>query len=270
MILDSAGLWNRIRQALGLTGAPEIARKLGLSKQSVYLWEKGKMPGLDTLAVIAESSNVSLDWLLTGRGSKLLGAPENSRIAGDTFSVYLGEAERRVLRERATEAGRTPDAEVREIVLEWMIERGYIRDAVTPADLIFFGEDVPELVSMRLLGEVAAGRPIAVFEQEEMVMVAQDFKVKGRDHFVLRVRGDSMVEEGIFDKDLVICYKSSEARDGQTVVALIDGDSATVKRFHRDRDKVRLEPANPRYEAVVLPADRVVIQGIVVGVQRRT
>jgi repressor LexA len=87
--------------------------------------------------------------------------------------------------------------------------------------------------------------------------------------FVLRVQGDSMIDEQIRNGDLVIIENREARGQGETVVALIDGSEATLKRLYRDGPRLRLEPANPRMEAMVFPADRVRVQGVAVGVIRK-
>ncbi len=120
-----------------------------------------------------------------------------------------------------------------------------------------------------LLGVVAAGQPIEAILSYETVRVPRDMIGRERT-FALRVRGDSMINEQIRDGDLIIIESRDTAENGQTVVALIDGSDATVKRFHQGRNHVRLEAANPSYEPIfVKPADRVRIQGIVIGVIRK-
>ena len=119
-----------------------------------------------------------------------------------------------------------------------------------------------------LLGVVAAGQPIEAILSNETVEVPRDM-VRGRT-YALRVRGDSMIGDNICDGDLIVVSSRQTAENGQTVVALIDGADATVKRFYKGRDHVRLEASNPRYKPIVLkPADRLNIQGVVVGVIRK-
>jgi len=120
-----------------------------------------------------------------------------------------------------------------------------------------------------LLGVVAAGQPIEAILSNDVVCIPPD--LLGRGHtFALRVRGDSMIEEHIADGDFVIVESRRTAENGQTVVALVDGSDATVKRFYREGAQVRLEPANSNYEPIIVsPADRVSIQGIVIGVIRK-
>jgi repressor LexA len=120
-----------------------------------------------------------------------------------------------------------------------------------------------------LLGVVAAGAPIEAVLNYESVCIPRDMMRQGR-MFALRVRGDSMIDEQIRNDDLIILQAQQTAENGQTVVALIDGSDATVKRFYGGRNQVRLEPANPNYEPIVVqPPQRVQIQGVVVGVIRK-
>ena len=120
-----------------------------------------------------------------------------------------------------------------------------------------------------LLGVIAAGRPIEAILSNDVICVPRDMLGKNRA-FALRVRGDSMIGEGILNGDFIVVDSRQAADDGQTVVALIDGSDATVKRFYRWRGGVRLEAANPRYKPIhVRPADRVRVQGVVIGVIRK-
>lgn len=126
-----------------------------------------------------------------------------------------------------------------------------------------------EAYKIPLLGIASAGAPIEAVLNYETVSIPQDMMREGR-MFALRVRGDSMIEEQIRDNDLIILQSQQTAENGQTVVALIDGSDATVKRFFGNRNQVRLEPANPSYQPIVIrPPERVQIQGVVVGVIRK-
>lgn len=120
-----------------------------------------------------------------------------------------------------------------------------------------------------LLGIVAAGAPIEAVLNYETVCIPRDMLRPGR-MFALRVRGDSMIDEQIREDDFLVLQSQQTADNGQTIVALIDGSDATVKRFYGGRNQVRLEAANPRYKPIVIrPPERVQIQGIVVGVIRK-
>jgi repressor LexA len=118
-----------------------------------------------------------------------------------------------------------------------------------------------------LVGAIAAGRPIEAITQHETVDVANVFL--GPNRYALRVKGDSMVEEGIFDGDIVVCEQAVTANNGNIVVALIDGNEATLKRFHRNPDEtVTLFPANQQLQPMTYGADRVQVQGRFVGLLR--
>jgi repressor LexA len=133
-------------------------------------------------------------------------------------------------------------------------------------------------VEVAVLGRVAAGRPIEALEAPETVALPETMLGRG-ETFVLRVQGDSMIDELIRDGDLVVVESRETAENGETVVALVtdSGDSGgdggagevTLKRFYREGDRVRLQPANPAVPPLVLPAGRVRVQGVVIGVVRR-
>jgi repressor LexA len=117
-----------------------------------------------------------------------------------------------------------------------------------------------------LLGTVAAGRPIEPFPDEETIEVPASLLGKG-EHFVLRVRGDSMVEDGIRDGDYVVVSRRASAQNGQTVVALVRGE-ATLKRFYAEGARVRLQPANAAMKPIMADARDVTVQGVVTGLIR--
>jgi len=120
-----------------------------------------------------------------------------------------------------------------------------------------------------LLGIVAAGQPIEAILNHNTVPVPKDMQGRGRT-FALRVRGDSMIEENIQDGDIIIVASQSTADNGQVVVALIDGNYATVKKSYREPDFIRLEPANPQYKPIfVKTPERIQIQGVVRGLIRK-
>ncbi len=125
------------------------------------------------------------------------------------------------------------------------------------------------LVSLPLLGSVAAGMPIEAVEVAETIDVPSEFVSKRGESFVLRVSGDSMIEDQICDGDYVIVESRSEASDGDTVVALVRGSDVTLKKLYRDGPKVRLEPANAALDAIEVPAEDVLVRGVVRGLIRR-
>ncbi len=123
-------------------------------------------------------------------------------------------------------------------------------------------------VELPLLGSVAAGRPIEAVEERETISVPA-FLVRREGAYVLRVAGDSMIDEQIRDGDYIVVEDRKEASDGETVVALLEEREATLKKFYREKGKVRLQPANPALSALVVPGKSVRIQGVVTGLIRR-
>ncbi|OHB52687.1 MAG: repressor LexA [Planctomycetes bacterium GWF2_42_9] len=117
-----------------------------------------------------------------------------------------------------------------------------------------------------LLGRIAAGSPIEAIENAERISMQTTF---GNDEntFALKVQGDSMIGDGIFDGDYVVCQKTNVAQNGRIVAAVVDNDSATVKRFFKEADKVRLEPSNPAYKPIY--TQNCTIAGVVVGLMRK-
>ncbi len=150
--------------------------------------------------------------------------------------------------------------------------KGYIRKSYNESRSIeLLSEDgAGSALDLPLLGNVAAGLPIEAIEQRESLSVPADMIRKGRDNFVLRVEGDSMIDEQIRDGDYIVVTSQATAEEGEMVVALVGGDSATVKKLYRDGpDRIRLQPANPEVEPIVADARDVAIQGVVVGVIRK-
>jgi repressor LexA len=147
---------------------------------------------------------------------------------------------------------------LRALEREKHIKRGYYRrrgiEVLTPTK------------RLAVTGKIAAGRPLeAIAHPDELDLLA--VMRPGKDYFVLEVRGDSMIEDHIRDGDFVICERRSTAQNGETVVALLDGGEATLKRFYRENGRVRLQPANAAMTPIT--ADRVEVQGVVVGIFRK-
>jgi repressor LexA len=123
-------------------------------------------------------------------------------------------------------------------------------------------------IELPLLGYVAAGAPIEAITSNETIAVPEDL-VGRRDTYVLRVRGDSMIDEQIRDGDFVIIEDRKTAENGEMVIALLRGFEVTLKKFYRENGRVRLQPANPAMQPLLVDPDQVQIQGVVIGVMRK-
>jgi repressor LexA len=130
-------------------------------------------------------------------------------------------------------------------------------------------EDSGRPVAIPMMGRIAAGTPIEAIQTKNAVVNVPPDMLSGGEHFALEVRGDSMIDAGILDGDTALIKKSENADTGDIVVALIDEEEATLKRFRRRGASIALEPANTAYEVRILPPNRVRIQGKLVGLFRK-
>jgi repressor LexA len=131
------------------------------------------------------------------------------------------------------------------------------------------GSDGSHPIAVPVMGRIAAGTPIEAIQTRSHVINMPPDLLSAGEHFALEVRGDSMIEAGILDGDIALIRKSEAAETGDIVVALIDDEEATLKRFRRRGASIALEPANTAYEVRILPPNRVRIQGKLVGLFRR-
>ena len=146
-------------------------------------------------------------------------------------------------------------------VIQGSLGRSTAPAPVTPSDQASL--DVP------VMGRIAAGTPISAIQNHSHSVAIPADMLSGGEHFALEVRGDSMVNAGIHDGDLVLVKKSDTANNGDIVVALVDEEEATLKRLRKKGDSVALEAANPAYETRIFGPDRVRVQGRLVGLIRR-
>ncbi|HLH95720.1 MAG TPA: transcriptional repressor LexA [Xanthobacteraceae bacterium] len=131
-------------------------------------------------------------------------------------------------------------------------------------------DDSGRSVAVPVMGRIAAGTPIeAIQTKSHVINMTPDMLSSTGEHFALEVRGDSMIDAGILDGDIALLRRTEEADTGDIVVALIDEEEATLKRFRRRGASIALEPANTAYEVRILPPNRVRIQGKLVGIFRR-
>lgn len=150
--------------------------------------------------------------------------------------------------------------------------KGYIRRNYNESRSIRVlpSEATPLAIELPLLGTVAAGQPIEAVTHGETLTVPDMFVARGGNHYALRVRGNSMIDEQIRDGDFVIVHERKSADNGETVIAMLEDSSATVKKLYRERDgRIRLQPANASMEPLYVHENDITIQGIVVGVLRR-
>ena len=150
--------------------------------------------------------------------------------------------------------------------------KGYIKRSYNESRAIEImpTEATPRAIELPLLGSVAAGMPIEALEHGETYTVPDAMVGRGGNHYVLRVRGNSMVDEQIRDGDFVVVNERQRADNGEMVIAMLNGNSATVKKYYRERDgRIRLQPANETMQPIYVHENDITIQGIVVGVLRR-
>jgi repressor LexA len=147
------------------------------------------------------------------------------------------------------------------------IRRGYNESRAIE---ILPSESTPRFAELPLLGLVAAGMPIEASLTGETMAVPPDMLRKTGNHFVLKVRGNSMIDEQIRDGDFVVVNERRSADNGEMVIALLEQTSATVKRYYREKDgRIRLQPANETMDPIFTDERNLLIQGVVVGVLRK-
>ena len=152
--------------------------------------------------------------------------------------------------------------------IEALKEKGYLRKIENQPRSIELNQKkkVSDLVAIPLLGTIAAGEPIEAIENKETIEVPKSQLSKSGEHFALQVRGNSMIDEGIFDGDTVIIRKQPDAENGETVVALISGNEVTLKKIYKEKGRFRLQPANPSLKPIY--TKELIIQGKVLRVIR--
>jgi repressor LexA len=152
-----------------------------------------------------------------------------------------------------------------------LLTRDYNRsrsiDLLPPKGRLKQAMSVNTAIVLPVLGRIAAGQPIEAIQNPETISLA-DF-VRSKEVFVLEVRGESMQDEHILDGDYVLVEKTKAAHNGDIVVAIVDKDDATLKRFYREGDNIRLQPSNATMAPIIVPAASVEIQGRVIGVLRK-
>lgn len=177
-------------------------------------------------------------------------------------------------RARALEVVKLPDSMNpslggRKAKFEPAVIEGSLGKVSAPPSRGAIPEDYVRPVSIPVMGRIAAGTPISAIEQHTHTIQVPPEMLGSGEHYALEVRGDSMIEAGIFDGDTVVIKKQDQASTGEIIVALVDDEEATLKRLRRKGNTVALEAANPAYETRIFPPDRVKVQGRLVGLLRK-
>ena len=156
--------------------------------------------------------------------------------------------------------------------LKLLEKKGFLRrdwNQKRGVELVERGREAPRAPEIPFLGRIAAGQPIEAIRDREVLAVPPSLMNGGEgEHYVLKVEGDSMIDEGIHDGDLVVVQRRDTADTGEMVVALVE-DEATLKRFHPEGPQVRLQPSNRLMQPIMVAADEIRIQGVAVGLMRR-
>ena len=154
--------------------------------------------------------------------------------------------------------------------LEALESRGFLhRDSNRARSIQLSPEDPVGIQVLPLYGYVAAGQPIEAVSSPETLQVPDEFLPRRGNYYVLQVQGESMIDEHIQNGDYVIVESRETARPGEMVVALVDGDHVTLKKFYREGERIRLQPANEALDPIILEENRVKIQGVIVSVMRK-
>jgi repressor LexA len=177
-------------------------------------------------------------------------------------------------RARALEVVKLPDSMNpslggRRARFEPSVIEGNLGKVATPPSRVTAAEDYARPVSIPVMGRIAAGTPIEAIQNHSHTIMVPPEMLGAGEHYALEVRGDSMIEAGIFDGDTVLIKKQDAASTGEIIVALVDDEEATLKRLRRKGNTVALEAANPAYETRIFPPDRVKVQGRLVGLLRK-
>jgi repressor LexA len=153
--------------------------------------------------------------------------------------------------------------------LEALENRGHLHRDSNRARSIQLSQSAMGIRSLPLFGYVAAGRPIEAISTSDTLPIPEHFLPRQANYYILRVKGESMIDEHIQDGDYVIVESRETANPGEMVVALIDNENTTLKKFYPEGAQIRLQPANEALAPIILDGTRVKIQGVVSGVMRK-
>ncbi len=147
-----------------------------------------------------------------------------------------------------------------------LVDKGFLRKDKQKERGLYLPKKRKQYLEIPLVGIIACGEPIeAIEERGEFVKVAREQSLRG-NIYALKAKGDSMIDDGIFDNDIILVKKQASADDGDTVVAIVDDNEATLKKLYHENGKIKLQPANPKYKAIY--KKEVSIRGVVVKIIR--
>lgn len=153
-----------------------------------------------------------------------------------------------------------------------LVAKGFLHKRNNEArsiQLVEVDVDADKVGSLQIMGVIAAGQPITVLDNPQETLQVPDFMIRSDTSYVLQVNGQSMIDDGILDGDYVVVREHKVPRDGEVIVAMLNGESATLKRFYREGDRIRLQPANSTMDPIYVDDKQdIEIQGIVTGVIR--
>ena len=177
-------------------------------------------------------------------------------------------------RARALEVVKLPDSMNpalggRKAKFEPSVIEGNLGKVASPPARMSAVEEYARPISVPVMGRIAAGTPIEAIQTHSHTILVPPEMLGSGEHYALEVRGDSMIDAGIFHLDTVLIKKQDQASSGDIIVALVDDEEATLKRLRRKGNTIALEAANPAYETRIFPPERVKVQGRLVGLLRR-
>ena len=177
-------------------------------------------------------------------------------------------------RARALEVIKLPDSMNpslggRKTRFEPSVIEGSLGKVSAPVSRASAQDDYARPIAIPVMGRIAAGTPIEAIQTHSHTIMVPPEMLGAGEHYALEVRGDSMIDAGIFDGDTVLIRKQDQASTGEIIVALVDDEEATLKRLRRKGNTIALEAANPAYETRIFPPDRVKVQGRLVGLLRK-
>lgn len=279
----------QLRKEKGLTMA-EFAKTIGVSPGNVGDWESPKKtstPSAAALIAIANNFNISLEWLMRGIGPKEYGGESVffNQNWEKNYHFQQVKTERKSVQTLLELASTLDDSDVEMLILFANRLKGSSfsehfeepilskptkkRPPFMDKGLVIREKNLPNhyFVSIPLIGQVSAGLPVTAVENvEDILEIPADYLPGTGTFFALRVKGDSMINVGIHDGELVIVRQESTAENGDIVVAMTNDEDATVKTFYKENGHIRLQPENDYMEPIIVPDVRIL--GKVVSVYK--